>query len=243
MAEARKSARASSSTNGYGDRRQDKGRRHSDKREETTEGEGHLAPERGAWPGASPPGRSRAGEERAHLTRRLRAEKQERTRKKQERGRQESKPGRRQTQSTETAQKGRMPRRRRASQMGGACDAQPSKREAAGTRRRTARGKAEGERQRPRQRGRSGGAAEGRARSREEEEKRASRLARDGQRRRRFRAALRTGRSQKPGHAGPPRQAGQIVKNAKSGRPPESGGRRRDRRRGPGVRQGAGSTL
>ena len=181
MAEARKSARVSSSTNGCGDRRQDEGSRQSDKRGETTEGEGHLAPEQGAWPGASPPGRPRAGEEGAHLTWRLRAEKQKRTSRSKRRGKQESKPERRQTQSTETAQKGGRPRRGRASQKRSACKAQPGGKEAAGKQRLTARREAEGERRQPRQRGR----VKERRRPGEEKSRRgerASRQAKDGQR-------------------------------------------------------------
>ena len=210
--------------------------------EETTEGEGHLAPERGAWPGASPPGQSRAGEERAHLTRRLRAEKQREDKEEaKERGAGE------QAGKAADAKHRDGPEGQNAKEKEGKPDGRCMRR--ATEQARSGRDAKTDSEKRSKRRaataetvGMSGGAAEGRARSGEEEEKRASRLARDGQRRRRFRAALRTGRSQKPGHAGPPRQAGQIVKNAKSGRPPESGGRRRDRRRGPGVRQGAGST-
>ena len=93
----------------------------------------------------------------------------------------QSKPERRQTQSTETAQKGGRPRRGRASQKRSACEAQPGGREAAGKQRRTARREAEGERRQPRQRGR----VKERRRPGEEKSRRgerASRQAKDGQR-------------------------------------------------------------
>ena len=84
MAEARKSAEVSSSTKLLQRQKTRTGAEGTAKSsEETTEGEGRLAPERGAWPGASPPRQSRAGEERAHLTWRLRAENGQRRDKKE----------------------------------------------------------------------------------------------------------------------------------------------------------------